>query len=110
MRSAALAAVLLLSGYVLFAPEQGGPTLFAGSDKVVHLVLFALLAAAVRWRYGRAAVGVALVALYAPVSELVQALALPDRSGDPLDVVADLAGVTVGWLLPWRVRRPTAVR
>jgi len=39
------------------------------------------------------------------VSELVQALLLPDRSGDPYDVLADLAGAFAGWLLTARLLR-----
>jgi VanZ family protein len=47
--------------------------------------------------------GLGLVAAYAVVSELIQGFALPGRSGDPLDVVADLAGVAAGWLLARRL-------
>lgn len=89
--------MVLLSLYVLFAPRTGGDGLFHGSDKVVHLVLFGLLAATTRWRFGRVTAGLVAVAAYAPVSELVQGLLLTSRSGDPYDVVADLAGVAAGW-------------
>lgn len=94
--------MVLLSLYVLFTPRTGGDGLFYGSDKVVHLVLFGLLAATTRWRFGA---GLWLVAVYAPASELVQGLALPTRSGDPYDVVADLLGVLLGWMLAGRVLR-----
>ena len=90
--------MLLGSLVALFAPSGGGSGP-AGSDKVVHLLLFAALAATVRWRFGARLPALVAVAAYAPVSELVQALLLPGRSGDPLDVVADLAGVAVGWTL-----------
>ncbi|MDP3714488.1 MAG: VanZ family protein [Mycobacteriales bacterium] len=102
-RTAALAAAVLLSLYVLFAPDPGGAPRFTGADKVVHVVLFALLAATARWRCGgRLPVWLA-VAAYAVVSELVQGLLLVGRSGDPLDVVADLLGAGLGW---WSVRVP----
>ena len=39
---------------------------------------------------------VGLLALHAPVSELVQHFLLPNRSGDPWDAVADLGGVVLG--------------
>jgi hypothetical protein len=42
---------------------------------------------------------------YAPLSELAQATLLRTRSGDPYDVVADLLGVTAGWLLARRLLR-----
>ena len=94
--------MVLLSLYVLFAPRTGGDGLFEGSDKVVHLALFALLAATTRWRFGA---GLWLVAAYAVVSELVQGLLLAERSGDPYDAVADLLGVALGWLLTGRLTR-----
>jgi VanZ family protein len=95
--------VLLLSLYVLFAPEAGGTALFPGSDKVVHLALFALLAGTTRWRFGPAGPALAAVVAYAVLSEVVQATLLRDRSGDVYDVVADLLGVAVGWLLARRL-------
>jgi ABC-type multidrug transport system ATPase subunit len=101
--TAALVAVVLLSLYVLFTPRTGGDGLFPGSDKVVHLVLFALLAGTTRARFGPAVAGLAAVAAYAPLSELVQGLLLPTRSGDLWDVVADLLGVAAGWMLARRL-------
>jgi hypothetical protein len=88
--------VLLLSLYVLFTPRTGGEALFPYADKVVHLGLFALLAATTRWRFGR---GLWAVVAYAVGSELVQGMLLSTRSGDAYDVVADLVGVAAGWLL-----------
>ena len=41
---------------------------------------------------------------YAAASEVVQGVALASRSGDPLDVLADLVGVGAGWLLGRRLR------
>ena len=93
----------MLSAYVLFTPSTGGPTLFDGSDKVVHLLLFGALAATTRWRFGRSTAALAAVVAYAVVSEVVQAVLLSTRSGDAYDVVADLLGVALGWLLASRV-------
>ncbi len=97
LSTVALAGVAALSLVLLFAPGGGGEPLFTGDDKVVHLLLFAALAAAARWRCGPSTAALLAVAAYAPVSELVQAALLPSRSGDPLDVVADLVGVVLGW-------------
>ncbi|MDQ3611201.1 MAG: VanZ family protein [Actinomycetota bacterium] len=94
---------VLLSLVVLFAPSADGTPTFPGADKLVHLLLFALLAGTIRWRFGPALVGLGVVAVYAVASELIQGFALPNRSGDPLDVVADLAGVAAGWLLARRL-------
>jgi VanZ family protein len=96
--------VVLVSLYVLFSPTQSGPELFRHADKLVHATLFLALAVTAGWRFGLRWGVLALVAAYAPSSELVQAWALPDRSGDWHDVVADLSGVLVGGLLLARVR------
>ncbi len=94
---------MLLSLYVLFTPTSGGPSPFEGADKLVHLVLFALLAGAARWRFGRSPATLAAVAAYAVGSEVVQGALLSTRSGDPYDVVADLLGAAVGWLIAGRL-------
>jgi hypothetical protein len=66
------------------------------TDKVVHLLVFAVPTYAV----GRAlrSVGTAVVvfAVHAPVSELVQHFLLPGRTGDVWDAVLDLVGVGLG--------------
>lgn len=90
--------MVLLSLYVLFAPDPGGAPRFTHADKVVHAVLFGLLAVTARWRCGTRTPVWLAVAAYAVASELVQGLLLDDRSGDPLDVVADLAGAALGWV------------
>lgn len=103
-RTVAFAATVLLSLYVLFAPDPGGAPRFEGADKLVHLVLFALLALTARLRLGASTAVWVAVAAYAVVSELVQGLLLASRSGDPLDVVADLIGVGLGWFAAMRRR------
>ncbi|MEU5692618.1 VanZ family protein [Actinosynnema sp. NPDC020468] len=87
----------LLSVIVLFMPQSGVPSSWPGTDKVVHLTLFALLAATGlyagfdRWRLAAALVG------YAAVSEVLQALLTAlGRSGDVLDGLTDVVGVVVG--------------
>ena len=80
----------------------------AGLDKVVHVVIFALpvllavLLDARRWV-------IPLLVVHAPVSELVQGYVLPHRGMDYKDVIADLAGIVIGWILGvlvvrWRSR------
>ena len=82
---------------VLFATVEGGvPHL----DKVAHAVVFG----AVLWAGRRAGISdrllVPLLLAHALVSEALQAWLLPGRSGDPADVVADVAGVVLAALLP----------
>ncbi len=84
---------------VLYSPEGGGPALFPQADKVVHLGVFlvpvalAVVAGLRRWVVG------AVFATQAVLSEVVQAVFLPHRSGDPLDALADLTGVALGVLV-----------
>ncbi|MDR2565611.1 MAG: hypothetical protein LBC97_06045 [Bifidobacteriaceae bacterium] len=101
---------------VLYLPDPHG--LAAGldlpyADKAVHAFVFALAAGLWAAVSGRVWLVGALFAAHAVVSEVVQATWLPQRSGDPWDVAADLAGIAFGlWLaarpaLLWRRPRPT---
>ena len=68
----------------------------AWTDKVVHVLLFALPAAGGLLAGLRPAYLLVPLALHAPISEALQHFVLPNRSGDPWDAVADLSGVVVG--------------
>lgn len=92
------AVALLVQLAVVYAPSAGGAPGVPHLDKLVHAsvfalpVLFGLLA-------GLPLVPVvAVMALHAPVSEVVQGTLLPQRSGDPWDAAADLVGVALGVL------------
>jgi hypothetical protein len=94
----ALVLLVALHLAILYAPDTGGAPTFPGVDKLVHLATFgsvtlAGLRAGLRPRWWVPVVGV-----HAVVSELVQHWLLPHRSGDPVDVLADLAGVGLGVL------------
>jgi VanZ family protein len=82
-----------------------GPVIW--TDKVVHVLLFLTPTLAGLLAGLRPAWVVGLVALHAPVSELVQHFLLPNRSGDVWDAVADLSGVVLGvtLVMVWRARR-----
>ena len=89
---------------VLYSPDGGGPPPFAQADKVVHLLVFLVPVALAVVAGFRRRVVVAVFAAQAVLSEVVQGLFLPHRSGDVLDAVADLTGVALGvlvgtWLL-----------
>ena len=102
-----LAAVVLAQLVVLYAPRAPSTGGVPGLDKVVHVLVFAVVAAVgLRARVPRWVV-LLLTVGHAPVSELVQATLLPGRSGDPLDLLADLAGCALGWWVP---RRPAPQR
>lgn len=86
----------------LYAPRTPHVTAPELTDKVVHGLLFAV-PLAVGLRAGLSARWLTVAFLvHAPVSELVQYAALPQRSGDPWDAVLDVIGVLVvlvGWAL-----------
>lgn len=87
---------VVLQLVLLYAPSGGGVSPFPNFDKLVHSAIFALPTFfALLARLPRVPV-IAVLALHAPVSELIQWSLLPNRSGDPWDVVADLVGVTLG--------------
>jgi VanZ family protein len=89
---------------VLLWPEPAGAgTRLPGADKAVHAVLFAALAGTARLRYGARARVLGLVLTYAVVTEVLQDMLLPRRSGDPLDLVADVVGALAAW--SWSGRR-----
>ncbi|HET8615388.1 MAG TPA: hypothetical protein VFL94_07670 [Actinomycetales bacterium] len=97
-----LLVAVLVQVAVLYSPQQpsvGGLSAVTGLDKVVHVGVFALVMVAGRTARVPRALLLALTVVQAPLSEIAQATLLPHRSGDPWDVVADLAGCLLGWLL-----------
>ena len=86
---------------VLYAPSAPSVSPFCNSDKAVHVVVFLVPVLLALLAGLRPRVVVAVFAAHAVASELVQHALLPGRSGDPLDVVADLAGVGLGVLVWW---------
>ena len=95
----AFAVAVLVSLAVLFAPASDVPAAPPGVDKVVHGLLFLVLALTGRWAGIRQSLlGAALVG-YAAVSELVQGLTPLDRSMSVGDWLADVLGVVVGLAL-----------
>lgn len=65
------------------------------TDKVVHLLVFAVPTYAVGWALRSVRTAVLVFAVHAPLSELVQHFLLPGRSGDVWDAVFDLVGVAL---------------
>ena len=99
---------MVLSVCVLFWPDPGGSGVrVLGADKLVHAGLFALLAGTARWRFGPLREVLPAVLVYAAASEVVQTVVLSRRSGDLLDLLADVAGAVAGWALVgrWRAGR-----
>jgi hypothetical protein len=97
---AAFAAAVALNLAIVYAPSAPGGPALPHVDKLVHLIVFALVA----WSGRLAGLDMRwllpLLAAHAVASELVQHYLLPDRSGDPWDVLADCLGVAIGAVLP----------
>ncbi|MGY1755267.1 VanZ family protein [Blastococcus sp. SYSU D01042] len=93
------AVVLLLSLAVLFAPASDVPAAPAGVDKLVHVGLFAALALSGRWAGMTTRVLAPLLVVYAAVSEVLQGVAVVDRTVSAADWVADVVGVLLGLVL-----------
>lgn len=96
MRTIPFALAVLLSLAVLFTPASGVPTAPPGTDKVIHLALFALLAATGRWAGMRWGWLLAALAAYAGLSEILQATLPIGRDGDVWDALVDVTGAGLG--------------
>lgn len=101
-----LAVTVVVQLVVLYAPRAPSTPSIPDVDKLVHAAVFGAVAwAAVRCGFPVRLVAAVLVA-HAALSELLQHLLLTQRSGDPLDAVADTVGVLLGLALGRRsVRR-----
>ena len=98
-RMVVAACLLLVQSLVLYwpsPPDVPVAGLIPHLDKLVHLGVFALPTAARVVALRRWGPAVAAMVLQASVSEAVQGAFIPGRGADPLDLVADLAGVALG--------------
>lgn len=102
-----LGVVLAVQLITLYSPEVTGAPPIAGTDKVVHALVFAAPALAALLAGISAPWALGILAVHAPLSELIQHVALSHRSGDVSDVVADFAGIALGWsaFMVWRRRQ-----
>ena len=93
---------------VVYAPSGPSGPEINGVDKVVHALIFFGPAFAALMMGIRARWALGILLLHAPISELIQAVGLPQRDGDVFDVMADLGGVLLGGLayVVWKSRHP----
>ena len=104
----AFVVVLAVQLIAVYSPQGlAGPGI-TGLDKVVHVSIFFAPALALLMMGVRARWALGILALHAPVSELIQHFWLPHRSGDVFDALADLGGVALGWFayVVWDRRHP----
>ncbi|NMM23952.1 MAG: hypothetical protein HHJ11_10705 [Phycicoccus sp.] len=104
----AFGAAMAVQLIAVYSPHGLAGPQITGLDKVVHLSIFFAPALALLMMGIRARWALGLLALHAPVSELIQHFLLPERSGDVFDAVADLSGVGLGWFayVVWDRRHP----
>ncbi|MEO6143320.1 MAG: VanZ family protein [Dermatophilaceae bacterium] len=102
----AFGVALVVQLVALYAPNAAGGPQVKGLDKVVHALIFAAPALAALMLGIRARWALGLLAVHAPISELIQHFALSHREGDVLDVMADLGGILLAGLayLVWNRR------
>jgi hypothetical protein len=99
----AFAVAVLVSLAVLFAPASDVPASPPGVDKLVHAALFAALALTGRWTGISRTVLVAVLVLYAALSEVVQAMIGRDAAFG--DWLADVVGLLLALLVWERLSR-----
>lgn len=91
--------LLIIATYGFLKDTSGIPNNWMPNDKVMHvLVFFALMVSYLQAFAGQRVIGVVALALYGALIEVAQAT-LTNRMGDPLDWLADMAGIAVGLLL-----------
>ena len=88
--------------WALYAPSLPdlGTSWVPFADKIGHVIVFALATWALL-RVLDLRLVMVLMAIQLVVSEVVQGLFLPGRSGDVWDAAADALGIAVGWWT-WR--------
>ena len=91
----------------VYAPNGPSGPQINGLDEVIHVLIFAAPALAALMVGMRARWALGILAVHAPISELIQHFVLAHRDGDVFDVMADLGGVVLGGLayVVWSRRR-----
>jgi hypothetical protein len=95
---ATLGVSLVVQLLALYLPRVPSGPQVPGFDKVVHVLIFSAPALAALMARINVPWALGILAVHAPVSELIQHFALSQRSGDVMDVAADLGGVALGGL------------
>jgi VanZ family protein len=91
--------VFVLSLVLFFAPFPSGASGRWGLDKLTHLLIFTVLLFFGLQAFLNHRFLIALwLILYAPIIELLQYYIFTYRSFDVLDIIADYAGLVLGWV------------
>ncbi|AUM17507.1 membrane protein [Rhodococcus ruber Chol-4] len=109
-RFAPVTLTLVVVTVLLMLPGDTTPSGFPHADKITHALMFAVLAYASRFARIPPAATVAWLAVYAALTEVLQAAVAVRRSGSVWDWCADLAGALLGIALYAAVRRRSRAR
>lgn len=94
------------------AADQHLPFSFDGGDKVIHVGIFIALGMLFRLALPRwdSISSFSLLLGYSIITEILQGEMHLGRSEEALDLVADMAGILIGFFLATYVRKKMAVR
>jgi len=91
--------LLIIATYGFLKDTSGIPNNWMPNDKVMHvLVFFALMVSYLQAFASTRLIGIVALAAYGALIEVAQAT-FTNRMGDPLDWLADVAGIGIGVLL-----------
>lgn len=91
--------LLIIATYGFLKDTSGIPNSWMPNDKLMHVLVFLALTVSYLQAFaGRRVVGMVALALYGGLIEVAQAT-FSNRMGDPLDWLADVAGIGLGILL-----------
>lgn len=97
----AFAAVFFMHLFLLYSPSSGAPAPFTGFDKLMHAVGFTALTTPLLLLGFRPLATMLAMSAYAAISEFIQAFAVPGRSGELGDWIADCLGILLAFGI-WR--------
>ncbi|MFB9776859.1 VanZ family protein [Brevibacterium otitidis] len=97
----AFAAVFFVHLFLLYSPSTGAPAPFPGFDKLAHAVGFTALTTPLLLLGFRPGQTMLAMSAYAALSEFIQAFAVPGRTGEVSDWVADSLGILLAFGI-WR--------
>lgn len=97
----AFTAVFFMHLFLLYSPSSGAPAPFTGFDKLMHAVGFTALTTPLLLLGFRPLATMLAMSAYAAISEFIQAFAVPGRSGELGDWIADCLGILLAFGI-WR--------
>lgn len=114
MRAARLLTYVWIVGTLILLgwPASGIPNVgISGLDKVAHFSIFLVgTVLALRGWPNNTRLAILLILIFAPLTEVWQAILPTGRDPSAWDVVANIVGIAAGWLIAQRLQRRSAER